>query len=112
MIDLLRSEGAAGGLRAGLLLLVVLGVVGTALALAFDRHWQSPLQMPPWIVLGIISVAWIALVVRQTRATVWLARGARRNSDRARRPRARPHDDRAWWGREVGGLGGAAWGHG
>ena len=75
MIDLLRSEGAAGGLRAGLLLLVVLGVVGTALALAFDRHWQSPLQMPPWIVLGIISVAVIALIVRQTQATIWLARG-------------------------------------
>ena len=75
MIDRLRSEGAAGGLRAGLLLLVVLGVVGTALALAFDRHWQSPLQMPAWIVLGIISVAWVALVVRQTRATILLARG-------------------------------------
>ncbi len=75
MIELLRSEGAAGGLRAGLLLLVVLSVVGTALALAFDRHWQSPLQMLPWIVLGIITVAWIALVVRQTRATIWLARG-------------------------------------
>jgi len=75
VIELLRSEGAAGGLRAGLLLLVVLSVVGTALALAFDRHWQSPLQMLPWIVLGIISIAWIALVVRQTRATIWLARG-------------------------------------
>ena len=75
MIELLRSEGAAGGLRAGLLLLVVLGVVGTALALAFDRHWQSPLQMLPWIVLGAISVVWVALVVRQTRATIWLARG-------------------------------------
>ena len=75
MIDLVRGEGAAGGLRAGLLLLVVLGVVGTALALAFDRHWQSPLQMLPWIVLGAISVVWIALVVRQTRATIWLARG-------------------------------------
>ena len=74
MIDLLRPEGEAGGLRAGLLLLVVLGVVGTAFALAFDRHWQSPWQIAPWITLGIISVAWIALVLRQTGATVWLAR--------------------------------------
>ena len=31
--------------------------------------------MPPWIVLGAISVVWIALLVRQTRATIWLARG-------------------------------------
>ena len=75
VIELLRSEGAAGGLRAGLLLLVVLTVVGTALALAFHHHWGSPLEMLPWIVLGITMVGWIALVARQTRATIWLARG-------------------------------------
>ena len=74
MIDLTGREGAAGGLRAGLLLLVVLGVVGTALALAYERHWQSAWQLAPWLTLGIVSVAWIALVVRQTAATVWLAR--------------------------------------
>lgn len=74
MIDLTGREGAAGGLRAGLLLLVVLGVVGTALALAYERHWQSPWQLAPWVTLGIVSVAWVALVVRQTATTVWLAR--------------------------------------
>lgn len=71
---MLRGEGAAGGLRAGLLLLVVLGLAGTALALAYDRHWQSPWQLAPWITLGIIGVAGVALVVRQTASTVWLAR--------------------------------------
>ncbi len=74
MTHMLRPDGEAGSLRAGLLLLVVLGVVGTALALAFDRHWQSPWQMAPWVTLGAISVAWIALVLRPTASTVWLVR--------------------------------------
>ena len=64
----------AGGLRAGLLLLVVLGVVGSALSLAYERHWLSAWQLAPWITLGIISVATLALVVRRTTATIWLAR--------------------------------------
>lgn len=71
---MLRPDGEAGSLRAGLLLLVVLGVVGTALALAYDRHWQSPWQLAPWITLGAISVAWVALVARRSRATVRVAR--------------------------------------
>lgn len=74
MTHMLRPDGEAARLRAGLLLLVVLGVVGTALALAFDRHWQSPWQMAPWVTLGAISVAWIALVLRPTASTVWLVR--------------------------------------
>ena len=71
---MMRGDGAAGGLRAGLLLLVVLGVVGSALALAYERHWLSPWQLAPWITLGIISAAALALVVRQTTTTVRLAR--------------------------------------
>ena len=74
MTHMLRPDGEAASLRAGLLLLVVLGVVGTALALAFDRHWQSPWQMAPWVTLGAICVAWIALVLRPTASTVWLVR--------------------------------------
>ena len=72
--DMLRPRGEAGSLRAGLLLLVVLGVVGTALALAYDRHWQSPWQLAPWITLGAISLAWVTLVARRSRATVRVAR--------------------------------------
>ena len=74
MTTLMGREGAAGGLRAGLLLLVVLGVAGTALALAYERHWQSAWQLAPWITLGIISAGALALVVRPEGATVWLAR--------------------------------------
>lgn len=71
---MLRPQGEAASLRAGLLLLVVLGVAGSAFALAYERHWQSPLQVAPWITLGAISVAWIALVLRPTASTVWLVR--------------------------------------
>ena len=71
---MMRWDNATGGLRAGLLLLVGLGVAGTALTLAYERHWLSAWQFAPWITLGIISVAAVALVVRQTAATVWLAR--------------------------------------
>ena len=69
-----RGEGAAGGLRAGLLLLVLLGVTGSALALAYERHWQGPWQLAPWITLGIVIAAAVALSVRPTAAMVWLAR--------------------------------------
>ncbi|MDE2934062.1 MAG: hypothetical protein OXS47_09380 [Chloroflexota bacterium] len=68
------GEGAAGGLRAGLLLLVVLGVVGVALSLAYERHWQGPWQLAPWITLGIVTAATAALMVRPTAARAWLAR--------------------------------------
>ena len=74
MTDMAGRNGAAARLRAGLLLLVVMGVVGTALALAYERHWLSPWQLAPWIVIGIVSVATVALVVRQTAFTVRLAR--------------------------------------
>ncbi len=69
-----RGEGAAGGLRAGLLLLVVLGVAGIALSLAYERHWLGAWQLAPWITIGIVIVGAAALVVRPTAATVWLAR--------------------------------------
>lgn len=69
-----RGEGAAGGLRAGLLLLVVLGVAGIVLSLAYERHWLSAWQLAPWITLGIVIVGAAAIVVRPTAATVWLAR--------------------------------------
>lgn len=68
------GEGATGGLRAGLLLLVVLGVTGTALALAYERHWHGPWQLAPWITLGLIIVATVGLGIRAQPALVWLAR--------------------------------------
>ena len=68
------GEGAAGGLRVGFILLVVLGVAGSALALAYERHWQGPWQLAPWITLGIVSLTVVAISVRSTAAMVWLAR--------------------------------------
>ena len=74
MISILRHGGPTGALRAGLLLLLVLGVVGTAATLAFERHWQGFWQMLPWVTLSVITVATVALVVRVRKATVMLAR--------------------------------------
>ena len=74
MTALFGQEGAAGGLRAGLLLLVALGVAGSALALAYERHWHSAWQLAPWITLGVITVAAVALAVRPAATTIWLAR--------------------------------------
>ncbi len=68
------GDGAAGGLRAGLLLLVVLGVAGVALSLAYERHWFGAWQLAPWVTLGIVVAAGVAVVVRPTGATVWLVR--------------------------------------
>ena len=65
-----------GGLRAGLLLLVLLGVAGVALSLAYERHWLGAWQLAPWITLGVVIVAGAAVIVRPTAAIVWLARTA------------------------------------
>ena len=74
MTDMVGRDGAAARLRTGLLLLVAVGVVGASLALAYDRHWLSPWQFAPWIVLGIVIAATVALAARQTAVTVRLAR--------------------------------------
>ena len=76
MTGMFRGDDPAGALRAGLLLLVVLGVVGTAVSLAYERHWTTAWQWAPWITLGVITVATVALIIRQTTVTVWLARAA------------------------------------
>ena len=51
-------EGTAGTLRVAMLLLVVLGVVGTAVALAYDRHWDGTWQLAPWAMLGGSASPW------------------------------------------------------
>ena len=63
-----------GFLRGTLFLLAGLGTVGTAAELALDRHWHGVWQLLPWVALGGIVLALAALLVRQTAATVWLAR--------------------------------------
>ena len=74
MTEMVGRDGAAARLRTGLLLLVAVGVVGASLALAYDRHWLSPWQFAPWVVLGIVIAATVALAVRQTSVTVRIAR--------------------------------------
>ena len=74
MIRIIKREGTTGALRAGLLLLVVLGVVGTAGVLAYDRHWDGTWQLVPWATLAGIGFALTALLARPIPAMVWLAR--------------------------------------
>ena len=69
-----EGEGTAGALRAGLLFLVMLGVVGTAGVLAYDRHWDGPWQLVPWGTLVGIVLAIAALLIRSTRAVIWFVR--------------------------------------
>ena len=69
------SDVTTGTLRATLLLLVVLGVVGVAVMLAYERHWDGVWQFVPWATLVGIIIALTALLVHTTQETVWLARG-------------------------------------
>ena len=57
-----RLENMAWRLRVSLLWLVLLGIVGIAVLLAYERHWNSYLQWIPWACLGLIFVS-LALVV-------------------------------------------------
>ena len=68
------SDVTTGTLRATLLLLVVLGVVGVAVMLASERHWDGVWQFVPWATLVGIIIALTALLFHTTRETVWLAR--------------------------------------
>ena len=61
-------------IRWALLLLTVLGLVGTAVQLALERHWAAPWQIAPWAALGGITVALIVLLYSTNSAAVKLAR--------------------------------------
>ena len=61
-------------IRWALLLLTALGLAGTAVQLAMERHWVEPWQFAPWAALGGIAIALIALLVTTNRTTVRLAR--------------------------------------
>jgi predicted neutral ceramidase superfamily lipid hydrolase len=53
-------------LRLGLLALVAIGIVGAALELAFERHWQTPVQFIPWVALALQVVALVLLAARDS----------------------------------------------
>ncbi|GAB2958901.1 hypothetical protein ACFMQL_11235 [Nonomuraea fastidiosa] len=59
-----RGPVGAAALRLGLLALVAIGIVGASLELAFERHWQSPVQLIPWVAIALLAVALLMLAVR------------------------------------------------
>ena len=67
-------EGTAGSLRAGLLFLTALGVIGIAAELAYARHWEEWWQLSPWLALAAITTAITVLVARPSRPRVRFAR--------------------------------------
>ncbi len=68
------GEEAAGALRLGMALLVAIGILSVALALAYERHWEGFWQFVPWVTIVVTGLALAALVLRTSRATVRIAR--------------------------------------
>ncbi|MEV4173936.1 hypothetical protein [Nonomuraea sp. NPDC049709] len=60
------APAGTAALRLGLLALVAIGIVGAALELAFERHWQSPVQFIPWVALALLAVALVLLALRDS----------------------------------------------
>ena len=50
-------DGTARRLRHGLYLIAMLTEGGALLELALLRHWKTPVQVIPWIVLGTLLIA-------------------------------------------------------
>ena len=74
MIQSIRNDGPAGTLRTLILMLVAMGIVGTAVMLTYHRHWEGPWQLVPWGILGGATLGLAALMVRTGRSVVHLAR--------------------------------------
>ena len=60
-------------LRIGLIVLVFVGLVGVALALAYERHWQGIAQWIPWATIALVLVALVLLVAFPSAVTKRLA---------------------------------------
>ncbi|WP_188197110.1 hypothetical protein [Nonomuraea sp. SYSU D8015] len=61
-------------LRLGLLALVAIGILGAALELAFERHWESPTQMIPWATLALLGTGLVMLVLSDSPRTLAVVR--------------------------------------
>lgn len=61
-------------LRLALLGLAALGLLGTAVELVLERHWDGTEQLIPWPFLAIGTVSLALLIVAPTRRTVRVAR--------------------------------------
>lgn len=64
----------AQALRRGVLGLAALGVIGAVIELATLRHWDSAVQLIPWVALAVLGVLVVALAVRPSALVI---RGAR-----------------------------------
>ena len=72
MIRVILNEGPSGTLRASML--AVMGIAGSAVMLAYHRHWEGTWQQVPWGILGGETLGLAALMVRPDRPVVHLAR--------------------------------------
>jgi hypothetical protein len=61
-------------LRLGLLALVAIGILGAASELAFERHWQSPVQLIPWVALALLVAALVLVALRDSGGALTAAR--------------------------------------
>ena len=61
-------------LRRGILAVGFVGALGTMLELALARHWKSPVQLLPWVFLGVVAWTLAAVWLRPTRPVVRSAR--------------------------------------
>jgi len=61
-------------LRRALLGLAAIGGSGAAADLAVARHWQSPIQLLPWVAVAAILAGALLLALRPSRASIWIAR--------------------------------------
>ncbi|MDI1464778.1 hypothetical protein QEZ54_27785 [Catellatospora sp. KI3] len=70
----LRGLGTAAGLRIGVLCLAAVAAGGTAVELAAERHWDTPVQLLPWAALALLAAALLLLAVRPRPASVRTSR--------------------------------------
>jgi hypothetical protein len=76
MTGAVPAELLAGRLRLGLLVLAGAGVAGTAMELAFLRHWNGLEQLIPWAALAVLAAAVLLVAVRPSAGRVHLGRAA------------------------------------
>jgi hypothetical protein len=66
----LRDADTATLLRAGVLALVAIGIVGTTVELVFLRHWSTATESIVWPVMLALGAAFGVLVLRPSRGVV------------------------------------------
>lgn len=54
-------------MRSGVVALAVVGILGAAAELATARHWKEPIQLVPWVALGVLAVALVLLAFARGR---------------------------------------------